>query len=235
MDIVRTVAQIQRSGATLSRVAVATGFSTPTTYRLLRSLTEEGLLRFDDSRCYHLGPLAFELGLAAAPRIVVGDRWQEVVSEVARRTRLTSYLIARSNDEAVCLFCLQGSAAIRAMPMEVGQRVPLRIGAGSLAILASLDDAEVARILDHQLRRYEAFAGGAQTLGRILERVAQTRDRGYSISTGTVAKGVTGLGVGVSSARDQPSLAVTVSAVASTFDTKEAEELCSIIRAASGM
>jgi DNA-binding IclR family transcriptional regulator len=33
------------------------------------------------------------------------------------------------------------------MPMEVGQRVPVGIGSGSLAILTALEDAEIERIV----------------------------------------------------------------------------------------
>lgn len=48
MDVVRAVAQFQRTGATLSRVASVTGLSTSTTHRMLRSLTEERMLRHDE-------------------------------------------------------------------------------------------------------------------------------------------------------------------------------------------
>lgn len=230
MEVVRTVGQIQRAGASLRRVASATGLSTPTAYRILRSLTEERLLIFNDQeRCYHIGPLAFELGLAALPDVRVHTPWQDAVGEVARRTRLTSYLIARSDDEAVCLFCAQGSTAIRAMPMEVGQRVPLGIGAGSMAILASLPDDEVQRILHAHEDRFAVFPGGKQPLDQILLRVSETRARGYSLSSGTVATGVIGLGVLVPADRGAFKGAITVSAVAETFDPAEASSLAATI------
>jgi DNA-binding IclR family transcriptional regulator len=226
LDVARTVAQIQRSGANLSRIAKATGLSVPTAHRILRSLTEERLLTFDPAdRCYRLGLLAFELGLAAPPEARVEASWRGAIEAVAARTRLTSYLIAQSDDEAVCLFCAQGSATIRAMPMEVGQRVPLGLGAGSLAILASLDDGEVERIVTGHKDRYALFAGGPQQPDAILRRVAETRGRGYAISAGTVASGVTGIGLLVASGSTMTRLAVTVSAVASAFGEKEAGEL----------
>lgn len=233
MEVARTVAQLQRSGASLSRVARATGLSTPTTYRLLRSLVEERLLAYSETgRSYHLGPLAFELGLASSPEDRIAPTWRHVVREVARRTRLTSYLIARSGDEAVCLHCVQGSTAIRAMPMEVGQRVPLGIGAGSLAILASLHDREIGRILAAHQGRYGVFPSGKPDLDGIRTRVAETRRRGFSISTGTVASGVTG--IGVLARKDGAGIAITVSAVADAFGETEAAGLASLIRKAMG-
>ncbi len=230
MEVVRTVAQIQRSGASLSRVTKATGLSTPTAYRLLRSLTEERMLTFDEARRrYYVGPLAYELGLAALPEARVDENWRNVVAEVSARTRLTSYLIARSNDEAVCLHCVQGSTAIRAMPMEVGQRVPLGFGAGSLAILASLDDAEIEGVIASHEARYHVFPGGRKDLDQILLRVAETRARGFSISTGTVAAGVIGIGVLAPANSLGTKIAVTVSAAASAFEDAEARKLASVI------
>jgi len=60
MDVVRAVAQMQRTGATLSRVVKATGLNRSTVFRILRSLTEERMLRYDErERHYYLGLLAF--------------------------------------------------------------------------------------------------------------------------------------------------------------------------------
>ncbi len=230
LEIVRTVAQMQRSGASLTRIASGTSLSVPTTYRLLRTLTDERLIVFNDSaRTYQIGPLAFELGLATYPELRVQANWAHVIADVARRTRLTSCFMARSDNEAVCLDCAQGAAAIRAMPMEIGQRVPLGIGAGSLAILASLGDDEVRAIVSLHLGRYGLFPGGDQDEATILQRVRQTRRAGFSISSGTVAKGVIGIGVLIPKGRASAVSAITVSAVASVFDPREAKSIAASI------
>lgn len=230
LEIVRTVAQIQRSGGGLTRIAKAAGLTVPTAYRLLRTLTDERLLTFDPSdRTYRVGPLAFELGLAAFPETLPHTQWQGTVGAVARRTRLTSYLMARSESEAVCMYCAQGATAIRAMPMEVGQRIPLGIGAGGLAILASLDDDEVRTIVALHKTRYRLFPAGARDEREILERVAKTREDGFSLSTGTVANGVTGVGVMVPKGMAASASAITVSAVADAFSSREAKAIAAIM------
>jgi DNA-binding IclR family transcriptional regulator len=102
MDVVRTVASLQRSDATLVRVAQATGLNQSTTFRILRSLTEERMLYYDEARrSYHLGVLAFELGLASSGKSQVQSAFRPVLEEVAGKTRLTTYLMARSGNEAV--------------------------------------------------------------------------------------------------------------------------------------
>lgn len=227
VDVLRTVAQFPRAQATLARVARATGLSTPTAHRILRALVEQRLLVRD--RTYRLGPLAWELGLAA-PGAEARERWRSAVAEIARRTRLTSYLIARSGDEAVCLVCVPGAATIRAMPMEVGQRVPLGIGAGSLAILAALDDAEVRRIAALHADRLGAFPGGRREDGWMTGRVAETRRRGFAVSSETVAAGVGGIGLLAPDEGPGADLAFTVSAVSGAIGEEEAARLATTMR-----
>lgn len=233
MDVVRAVASLQRSDATLARVAQATGLNQSTAFRILRSLTEERMLYFDDSRrSYHLGVLAFELGLATSGKSQVQAALQPVLEEVSRRTRLTTYLMARSGNEAVCLSCLEGAAMIRAKPIEPGQRLPLGIGAGSAAILATCSADEIEEIFAAQARAYALFPGGSEEPERIRARIAEARQTGFVFSSGTVAKGVCGVGVPILPRRGLMQLAVSVSAVTDQMDHSEARRFAAIIQAA---
>jgi len=230
LSVVRAVAQFQRSGATLSRIASATGLSTSTAHRILRSLTDERMLRHDDTaRTYHLGLLAFELGLATQAESQVQPYWRETIEEIARRTRLTTYLMARSDCEAVCLLCEQGTMRIRAIPIEVGQRLPLGIGAGSLAILATIPDEELADILAANAGRFRLFPGSGEQAPAILERVAAARQTGFAVSSGSVANGLVGVGVPVLPSQGLLQLAISVSAVADVMDPDEARKIASLI------
>lgn len=230
MDVLRAVAQFQRGGATLSRVARAADLNQSTAFRILRSLVEERMLYFDEGdRTYHLGLLAFELGLATQGRSQVQDYWRPAVEQIAQRTRLTTYLMARSGDDAVCLLCAQGATMIRAMPMDVGQRVPLGIGAGSMAILATLEDEEIGPLLDARNRRRTVFPAGTEPGERTWQRIARTREQGFSMSSGTVANGLSGIGVAVVPRQGLLQLAISVSAVADCFDPTEARQIAATI------
>lgn len=190
-------------------------------------------LSYEESeRCYSIGPLAFELGLSVSSGAQVQARWREAVERVARQTRLTTYLMARSDADAVCLVCVQGSMAIRAMPMDVGQRLPLGIGAGSLAILSTLDDDEVDRIVTSHQSRLDIFPGGRAEVERIPERVALTRKRGFAMSSATVALGLSGVGVPILPRRGLMQLAISVSAVADLMDVTEARGIAGVISTA---
>ena len=233
IDVVKAVARLQRMGASLNRVKQATDLNTSTAFRILRSLTEERMLRFDETdRHYHLGELAFELGLAAQSQNPIPSEWRDAVDTVARNTRLTTYLMARSDSEAICLLCVQGSTAIRAMPIDVGERLPLGIGAGSLAILSTLDDEEVRQIVAGHQAQLDPFPGGRREALDILKRVETTRRLGYALSTGTVAKGLAGIGVAIQPRRGLIQLALSVSLVADTIGSADVQQIASVIAAA---
>lgn len=233
MDVIRTVARLQRSDATLSKVAQATGLNQSTAFRILRSLTEERMLYYDEARrAYHLGILAFELGLATSGKSQVQDSFRPIIEEISRRTRLTTYLMARSATEAVCLLCVEGAAVIRAKPIETGQRLPLGIGAGSLAILSTCDDKEVEEILAAEGSTLELYPGGRAEIPHILNRLRDARANGYAVSSGTVARGVSGVGVPVLPRRGFLQLAISISAVADAIDPVEARKFADLIRSA---
>jgi DNA-binding IclR family transcriptional regulator len=233
MDVIRAVAQFQRSGANLRRVSQATDLRTSTAFRILRSLVEERMLRYDElNKDYYIGPLAFELGLATQTEAQISGAWREAIENVARQTRLTSYLMARSDCDAVCLLCIQGLSTIRAMPIDVGQRLPLGIGAGSLAILATLHDEEINQVIAENLTRLDLFPGGRSEAKKILLRVESARRMGYAFSSGSVAQGLTGIGVPILPRQGLVQLAISVSAAGRVIDAAEAKQVASIISSA---
>jgi DNA-binding IclR family transcriptional regulator len=231
-EILRLIAQAQRSGASLKRVARAAGLKTSTTFRILRSLTEERLLWYDEvDRFYYLGPLAFELGLAASAEADVRAQtsWREAIERIARETRLTTYLMMRSDKDAVCLLCTQGTTTLRSIPVDVGQRLPLGVGAGSLAMLATLEDAEVLRVITANSSRIDLFHAEKLTVSAILSRIEVARRNAFACSEGTIATGVVGVGVAIPPECGSSSLAISVSAVANSMAPAEAKRLSGVI------
>jgi DNA-binding IclR family transcriptional regulator len=152
------------------------------------------------------------------------------VDRIALRTGLTTYLVARSDSEVVCLSTVQGTGVIRAVPLTIGQRLPLGVGAGSLAILSSLDDAEVEAVLTANTYKYSLHGGGRLTLPVLRKRIQATRENGYAFSHDTVASGVVGVGMVVSRSEDSPQVALSVSMPGSQLDEAEQVRLANAIR-----
>ena len=99
------------------------------------------------SRRYHLGEEAFVLGVLASRRYGLLDVAMESLIAQSARSGDTSFLSVRRDAFAVCLHREEGAYPIRTHALEVGDRHPLGVGGGSLAILATLPDAEIERVL----------------------------------------------------------------------------------------
>lgn len=230
IEVARVVARIQWSGANLTRVARETGLNITTTFRILRSLTDHRLLRYNPAnQHYTVGPLAFELGLAAREEVQVQTRWRDTVDQIATQTHLTTYLVARSDNEGVCVLCSKGSAPPQAAPAGVGLRAPLGVGSTSLALLASLEDEEISSIISSLSPRLDDSTGSAATPAGILKRVQLTRERGFAI--GNTIPGVTGVGVAVLPHQGMTQLAISVAVASGALDPSDAKQIASVVSA----
>lgn len=209
--VLRYVATGASNGVNLRQVSDATGLSRSTAHRIVKCLMEERLLDYDDdSRRYVIGGLVSELGLAAASRQHEIVRWRPLVDKLARQCGTTAYLIGRSGHETVCLYKAEGSSVLRAIPVEVGQRRPLGVGAAATALLAATSDADIERVLAAiapHLHEYSKL-----TIDQIRRHVEETRRTGLTESKGYVAEGVYGLGMALPTGPGPATMAVSVAA-----------------------
>ena len=157
-----------------------------------------------------MGGLAYELGLAVSRGVLDVARWRDVIDSVARRTGVTSYLMRRSGVEAVCLVKAEGTSVVRVIPVEVGQRRLLGVGAGATALLAALDAQTCERVM-------ETITPGLRNHPRITvevlrKAVTEARATGFAISQGRVVEESFGIGLIIPDAHATPSLAVSIAA-----------------------
>ena len=82
--LLRLLATAGRRGAALSTLAQATGLAASTTHRLLGQLVAQRLaMQLDDSRRYAIGPMAYELGLAAAQQFDIRGLCRPALEQLA--------------------------------------------------------------------------------------------------------------------------------------------------------
>lgn len=192
--LLRTLATASARGMALSELASRTGLPASTAHRLLAHLVQEGLAtQIEATRGYALGPLAFELGLAAAQRFDMRGMFHATVERLAMEAGDTAHIHLRSGFEMVCLDLVEGPSPIRVVPLRVGSRRPLGLGAGGLAILAALDEAEREEVLGVVTPTITRDWKFSETLLR--SSIAQTRTQGYALIRNRVTPGVTAIGV----------------------------------------
>jgi DNA-binding IclR family transcriptional regulator len=227
--ILRRIGQNSSQGVGLSAITETVQLPRSTTHRILKCLVEEGLVDHDQPRRrYVIGRLTYELGLAVTNDQLEIARWRVAVERVAQRTGVTSYLLSRSGIEATCVLKTDGSSAIRVIPVDIGQRRLLGIGAGSTALLAALDPEMSDRII-------EAIGPGLQNYPNLTQAVIrriveETRRTGVAVSQSNVVKDVLGIGVAIPNPGGVPWLALSIAALASQANEETVDGWKRIIR-----
>lgn len=193
------------------------GLSRSTTHRILKCLTEEGLVSYHRrSRKYEIGMLSYELGLTVTNRVLQLAPWTATADRIARRANVTTYLMRRFGLDSVCVHKAEARSVIRVIPVEVGQRRSLGVGAGATALLADLPDETVDRVIAAVMPDLPTFAD--LTPMGIRQAVAATRQTGFSESQGSAYRKIYGLGVGVRAHATDPDIAISIAAHAPDVD-----------------
>lgn len=146
---------------------------------------------------------------------------------LASLTSDTVLLSVRSGLEAVCIDREIGDYPIRANYLDVGSRRPLGVGAGSMALLAWLPDAEIEAILGLIKPQLQAYP---KLNVKFLEReVEQSRARGYALVLNQVIPRMGGIGVPVLGPDGRPIAGLSVAALSERIQPR-LEELASALR-----
>lgn len=220
--MLRMVASRGRSGMRLVDITAASGLPTSTCFRMLQRLEVEGLVeRHAVTRKYFLGPLLHELGLLARPRFPLAGRCDPFLSALAETTQDTVYLSERRGHEAVCSARALGGYPIKTLILDVGVRRPLGVGAGGLAILCALPEAEAEAVIDANAALYPKLS----TLDhkRVRAAVRLGRAQGFAFLDGAVIPGTAA--VGLAFPAEDSIAAISVAAISTRLDATRRVEV----------
>jgi DNA-binding IclR family transcriptional regulator len=230
MAVIRTVAKYNHQGVNFSRIAREIDLTPSTTHRIINVLVEEGVLCHNAvTRLYHLGIGLYLLG-SEARQYHLRDVYRNALNHIAQQTGDTVFLVMQSGYDVLCVDRVVGQTPIQILAFNTGDRRPLGVGAGSLAILASLPDDEIDRIIRHNERRYASFSGYTRTdLDRMIR---ECRANGYVVNTVTPYT----IGVGVCLTDDTGTIvgAVSVSGIISKMDEERPKQIAMLIKSQIG-
>jgi DNA-binding IclR family transcriptional regulator len=228
LALLRLVAAAGPSGAKVSDVAARAGLHVATAHRLLSALVREGFCAQDaTSRAYGAGPEL--LAMAFQAQFLFGDenRLVPVLERLAEATGEVVYATVRAGDEAVCLARREGSFPVRALPIGPGTRRPLGIGAGSLAILAFLPEADADAVMARNATRYAEFG---QSLESVAGFAARARRDGFALNDGRIIPGMAAVALPVPSVGGPPTAAISIAAVESRMQPARQREIVAMLR-----
>jgi len=221
--LLRVLAGYGADGVGLAEAARATGFGPATTHRLLTALADVGLACQDTkTRHYRLGALVATLGRAALQQDVA-ILVDGALARLAEATGDTVFASVREGLAAICIGRAIGRFPIRTLTLDVGDRRPLGVGAGSLALLAALGDEEIAQVLARNavwLKDFDGFTVAA--LKRLIER---TRAEGHAFNDGLIVPAMNAVGVAVRDTDGRPLFALSLAAIRDRMTPERRAEL----------
>lgn len=217
VDLLRLIASSPSQHLRLIDLARRADMEKSTAHRLLQRLVSERMLvRIPGQRGYRLGPLIYELGLCALPENNLRETCHPHLRRLAEQTGDMAFLVVRSGFETVCLDRIAGNFPIQTLTSGVGDRHPLGVGVGGLAILAAMSDEEIdiaLHAIADKLARYPNFSAAS-----LRESVRQTRQIGYALDDGVAAAGVSAIGMDIRQPGGMAAAAVFVTTISQRMD-----------------
>jgi len=219
-----------RPGRRLAELVASSGLSKPTVYRLMTVLARAGFVEIDEeTRTYYPGMELSRLGAVAVERFGIVQLARPSLLRLAEATGDTVFLTVRVRNESICVDREIGPFPIKALTVEVGDRRPLGVGSGSLAILAFLGDAEIARMLDVNRDRLRGFPQMDPATFETL--IAAARGSGHALVDGLLVEGMSGIGVPIFDGGGRPVAALSVAAMSSRLSGARRANVVSLLQA----
>lgn len=225
LALLRLLGGRPKDGASLSELVARSGLAKPTCRRILLALMEAGLVEQEAlNRRYFLGPEVYVLGTIAADRYGIDRHALDCVSRLAQKTGDAAFLQVRRGGFVVCLAREDGTYPIRSHVLAAGDRHPLGAGAGALAVLAALDDADIEATFAANARLLESeYPTLSLPLLRIL--VQETRSKGYSLNRGLLFPGSWGMGMAIRGASGHVEACLSLASIESRMQPEREPQL----------
>jgi DNA-binding IclR family transcriptional regulator len=181
-----------RPEMSLAEFARRSGYSKSTTYRLLITLVEAGWLERSPANGFRLTIKAFQVGSLLVDSLELRREAGPIMARMVAELDEAVYLVVPAGTRAMCLERVDGGQGVRMADLYVGGSQPLNLGAAPRALLAFDEDKLLPSLLEEGLsRRTEHSLVDPADLRSDL---AETRQRGYSISDEDVTKGIAAIG-----------------------------------------
>ncbi len=154
LALLRVIAAGDAAGMRLKDIALTAGCGQPTAHRALRDLMAEGFVeQAAGGKRYRLGLDFFVLAARAGQAGGLRDLARPALLRLSATLSETVFLLVRNGYDAICLDRIEGPFPIRTFTGDIGGKVPLGLGQGSLAILAHLPEAEREAVIRFNMPR----------------------------------------------------------------------------------
>lgn len=227
--IIRALADAPPAGERVTALARAVGLTQATVHRILRSLIAERIVEQDaNSKRYRLGVEFFALAAQAGNPNGLRTLCRPSMLRLCASLGETIFLLVRSGFDAVCLDMCEGPFPIRSFTGDIGGRVALGVGQGSLAILAFLPEAEREEIIRYNVPRIRGF--GVLDEVYLRTEIERVRRLGYAGRNSGVLEGMAGVAVPILDRSARAVAALSVGTLASRLGEDRLPTIVELLR-----
>lgn len=190
----------EKPALTVEEISQALGFPRSTTYRLIATLREKGIVRQrPGTDSYMLGARVLQLGDVVRLSLDLRHTALPFMQLLLRMSRETVVLVVPTDNQATYLEMLESPEPMRVIPSD-GMSYPLHCGSTRRILLAHMEPEFQEQYLRGRLRRYTP--GTLVDKGSLRADLAQIRKRGYATSNQEIYPGARSLAVPVRDATE---------------------------------
>jgi DNA-binding IclR family transcriptional regulator len=223
--IIKNLSDAKAEGARVTQIAKDVGLTQATVHRTLQALVLQNVVEQDErTKHYRLSVDFFVLAARAGNPLNLREICRPVMLRLCASLGDTLFLLARSGFDAVCIDRSEGPFPIRSFTGDIGGRIALGVGQGSLAILAFLPEAERDEVIRFNVPRVRELGMFDEVYLRTeIERV---RELGFAGKNTGLLEGMAGVAVPI---LDREGKAVAALSVGTISDRLNEDRLPTVV------
>jgi DNA-binding IclR family transcriptional regulator len=219
LEILEYFDDLQRQ-STVMEIADALGYPQSSTSALLRSLVTTGYLNYDaQSRTYITSSRVALLGSWVNSPFFAEGAIISMMKELNEETHDTVVMGMRNGQDVQYIHVIQATSPAR-LHMTLGTVRPIAASGAGYAVLATMSDAEVTRIV----MRVNAEAAEGEPLIKtreLLDKIAVVREKGYAFTCDMVTRGGGMIATALPRMAGQPQMIVGIGGISEVMRQRE--------------
>ncbi|MDN3986767.1 IclR family transcriptional regulator [Zwartia vadi] len=227
--IIRLLADSPSDGLRVTEIAKLIGLTQGTVHRTLQSLIDQQVIEQDTrSKRYRLSIDFFSMAARAGNPMNLRDVCRPSLIRLCASLGDTIFLLVRNGFDAVCLDRAEGPVPIRSFTGDIGGRVAIGIGQGSLSILSFLPEEERDEVIRNNLPRIKEVSRFDEVYIRL--EVERIRQLGYAHKSSGLLEGMAGVAVPLRDQTGRAYAAISVGSIASRITEERIPIILQLLR-----
>ncbi|MFC7395018.1 IclR family transcriptional regulator [Scopulibacillus cellulosilyticus] len=159
----------------ISEIANETGLPLGSVHRIISTLMKHGLVsQIPETKRYKVGYTWMEIGLRSLENIDFREATRPIMEQLALEVKESVYFSIPNGNFAIIIDRVDSPSSVRIID-NLGERIPLHIGAANKSMLAYMDDKKANRIINQLIDSEDDRL-------TLLQMLREIRTNGFAVS-----------------------------------------------------